>query len=411
MRAPIRPVHSLLVTTHLLPPETDALPIDLADLRGRTILQVLPALGTGGAERGCVDVAAAIEAAGGKALVASAGGAMLRDLARTGAEHITLPLAGKNPVTMWRNARRLEALIRDRGIDLVHARSRAPAWSAHAACRRAGIPFVTTVHAPYNQHNAAKRLYNSIMGRGDRVIAISDYVARYIIDSCGADPARVRTIPRGVDLRQFAIEAVSAERMIALARSWRVPDDRPVVLMPGRLSRWKGQTVVIDALARLGRHDLCCLIVGSDQGRSGYRQELIDRIAAKGLTGVVHLVDHCDDMPAAYMLSDVVVHASTDPEGFGRVVVEAMALGRPVIATNIGAPPEVVAEGETGWLVPPGDADALAAAIDRALSLTPEEREWMAERAIATVAAHYTKEAMTGSTLAVYQELLGTPAG
>jgi glycosyltransferase involved in cell wall biosynthesis len=398
------------VTAHL-PPHDDA--TDAAspvDLRGRTILQVLPALGTGGAERGCVDVAAAIEAAGGKALVASAGGAMLRDLARAGAEHVALPLAGKNPVTIWRNIRRLEALIRDRGIDLVHARSRAPAWSAHAACRRQGIPFVTTVHAPYNQHSAAKRLYNSIMGRGDRVIAISDYVARYIVDSYGTDPARIRTIPRGVDLRQFAIAAVSAERMIKLARAWRVPDDRPVVLMPGRLSRWKGQTVVIDALARLGRQDLCCLIVGSDQGRSGYRQELLDRIAAKGLNAVVQLVDHCDDMPAAYMLSDVVVHASTDPEGFGRVVVEAMALGRPVIATNIGAPPEVVAEGETGWLVPPGDPDALAAVIDHALSLTPEERGWMAERAIATVAAHYTKEAMTGSTLAVYRELLGAPA-
>lgn len=400
------------MTAHPLPPDaaTDSAPTLPVDLRGRTILQVLPALGTGGAERGCVEVAAAIEAAGGKALVASAGGAMLRDLARTGAEHIALPLAGKNPVTIWRNIRRLEAVIRDHGVDLVHARSRAPAWSAHAACRRLGIPFVTTVHAPYNQHNAAKRLYNSIMGRGDRVIAISDYVARYIVDSYGTDPARIRTIPRGVDLRQFAIEAVSAERMIKLARAWRAPDDRPVVLMPGRLTRWKGQTVVIDALARLGRRDLCCLIVGSDQGRSGYRQELIGRIAAKGLNGVVQLVDHCDDMPAAYMLSDVVVHASTDPEGFGRVVVEAMALGRPVIATNIGAPPEVVAEGETGWLVPPGDADALAAAIDHALSLTPEERGWMAERAMATVAAHYTKEAMTGSTLAVYRELLGAPA-
>jgi glycosyltransferase involved in cell wall biosynthesis len=397
------------VTAQLLSHD-DAADASPVDLRGRTILQVLPALGTGGAERGCVDVAAAIEAAGGKALVASAGGAMLRDLARAGAEHVALPLAGKNPVTIWRNIRRLEALIRDRGVDLVHARSRAPAWSAHAACRRQGIPFVTTVHAPYNQHSAAKRLYNAIMGRGDRVIAISDYVARYIVDSYGTDPARIRTIPRGVDLRHFAIAAVSAERMIKLARAWRVPDDRPVVLMPGRLTRWKGQTVVIDALARLGRQDLCCLIVGSDQGRSGYRQELLDRIAAKGLNGVVQLVDHCDDMPAAYMLSDVVVHASTDPEGFGRVVVEAMALGRPVIATNIGAPPEVVAEGETGWLVPPGDPDALAAVIDHALSLTPEERGWMAERAIATVAAHYTKEAMTGSTLAVYRELLGAPA-
>lgn len=396
------------MTAHILPLDAGADPAALVpvDLRGRTILQVLPALGTGGAERGCVDVAAAIEAAGGKALVASAGGAMLRDLARTGAEHVPLPLGGKNPATIWRNIRRLEAVIESRDVDLVHARSRAPAWSAHAACRRLGIPFVTTVHAPYNQGSAAKRLYNSIMVRGDRVIAISDYVARHIVETYGTDPALIRAIPRGVDLRQFAIDAVSAERIIKLARAWRAPDDRPIVLMPGRLTRWKGQIVLIDALARLGRRDLHCLIVGSDQGRGGYRQELVGRIAAKGLNGMVQLVDHCDDMPAAYMLSDVVVHASTDPEGFGRVVVEAMALGRPVIATNIGAPPEIIAAGETGWLVPPADPDALAVAIDRALSLTPEARSRMAERAAATVAAHYTKEAMTGSTLRVYRELL-----
>lgn len=411
MRTRSGPVISYPVTVNLLPQDDAAdQGSEPVDLHGRTILQVLPALGTGGAERGCVDVAAAIEAAGGKALVASAGGAMLRDLARTGADHITLPLGGKNPLTIWRNIRRLEAVIRERGVDLVHARSRAPAWSAQAACRRAGIPFVTTVHAPYNQHSAAKRLYNSIMVRGDRVIAISDFIARHIVETYGADPARIRTIPRGVDLRQFAIEAVSAQRIITLARAWRAPDDRPIVLMPGRLSRWKGQAVVIDALARLGRRDLHCLIVGSDQGRTGYRKELIDRIAAKGLNGVVQLVDHCDDMPAAYMLSDVVVHASTDPEGFGRVVVEAMALGRPVIATDIGAPPELVVEGETGWLVPPADPDALAAAIDQALSLTPEARSRMAEQAIATVAGQYTKEAMTAATLRVYQELLGAPA-
>lgn len=331
---------------------------------------------------------------------------MLHELARTGAQHITLPLKRKNPATIWRNIGRLQAVIEQHGVDLVHARSRAPAWSAQAACRRAGIPFVTTVHAPYNQKSAAKRLYNSVMVRGDRVIAISDYVARHVIETYGVSPDRIRVIPRGVDLRNFSIEAVSAERIIKLARDWRAPDDRPIVLMPGRLTRWKGQTVLIDALARLGRRDLQCLIVGGDQGRHGYRQELIGQIAARGLNGVVQLVDHCDDMPAAYMLSDVVIHASTDPEGFGRVVVEAMALGRPVIATDIGAPPEVVAEDETGWLVPPADPEALAAAIDRALSLTPEARSAMAERGIATVAAHYTRETMAGATIAVYRELL-----
>jgi len=395
------------VTVHLSPHDAaaDLAPPVVPDLRGRTILQVLPALGTGGAERGCVEVAAAIGAAGGRALVASAGGAMLRDLARAGGEHITLPLGGKNPVTIWRNIRRLEAVIRDHGVDLVHARSRAPAWSAHAACRRLGIPFVTTVHAPYNQGSAAKRLYNSIMVRGDRVIAISDYIARHIVETYGVDPARIRTIPRGVDLRQFAIEAVSAERIIALARTWRAPDDRPIVLMPGRLSRWKGQAVVIDALARLGRRDLHCLIVGSDQGRSGYRQELIARIAAKGLNGVVQLVDHCDDMPAAYMLSDVVVSTGGTRQGFSRTLVEAQAMGRPVVAEDGGGAAESVLAGVTGWLAPAGDPAALAEALQSALSLTIERRAEVARAAQEQVRGRYGLAQANRQLLQLYERL------
>src|SRR3546814_376053 len=206
------------------------------------------------------------------------------------------------------------------------------------------------------------------MARGDRVIAISDYVARYVLDNYKVDPSVMRVIPRGVDVDRFDPERVSAERVIRLAREWRLPDGVPVILAPARLTRWKGQTVLLDALAALGREDVRCLVVGSDQGRTAYRRELEAKVATLGLQGVVHLTDHCDDMPAAYKLSDLVVSAAIEPEGFGRVIVEAQAMGRPVIASDVGAPPDTVLNGETGWLVPPNDATPLARALANALS-------------------------------------------
>lgn len=375
-------------------------------LKGRPIvLQVLPALGPGGAERGCVDVATALVKAGGAALVASAGGPLGRELARAGAHHFTLPLDSKNPFVMWANIARLVSLIEHYDVDIVHARSRAPAWSALAACRRTGRPFLTTFHGTYNERGSLKRLYNSVMAKGDLVIAISEHIAKLILERYKIDPARIRLIPRGIDFEIFDPVRVTPPRLIQLAQAWRLEDGMPVVLLPGRLTRWKGQGVLIEALARLGRTDIRCVLVGSDQGRRGYRRELEARIAALKLGAVVRMPDHCNDMPAAYMLSDVVVSASTDPEAFGRVMVEAQAMGRPVIATDRGGACETVLPGETGWLTRPGDPDALAAALDQALALDAEARVRMAERAIAHARAHFSKEAMCARTFTVYGEL------
>ncbi|WP_445680120.1 glycosyltransferase family 4 protein [Radicibacter daui] len=372
-----------------------------------TILQVLPALGAGGAERGCVDVAAAIVQAGARALVTSEGGLLEHDLRRVGGEHVTLPLASKNPLVMYRNVDRLVELCRAEGVDIIHARSRAPAWSARAAARRLGIPYMTTVHAPYNAKSGLKRFYNSIMARGDRVIAISQYVARYVQETYHTPPDLIRVVPRGVDVENFDPERVSAERVIKLASDWQLPDGKQVILMPGRLTRWKGQGVLIEAMARIShRHDVLCLIVGDDQGRIAYREELEDQIKRNHLANRVRLMSHCRDMAAAYKLADIVVHASTDPEGFGRVIAEAQAMERLVIATNIGAPPEVIAPG-TGWLVPPGDAPALADALEEALSVSPDRRSQMARQARAFVCENFTREAMVNRTLGVYSELLG----
>lgn len=379
--------------------------------RPPVVLQVIPALETGGAERGCVDVALALAAAGATPLVASSGGGLARELDRAFIRHITLPLATKNPLKIRRNAGILARLIRELKVDIVHARSRAPAWSAHIACQLTGARFMTTFHAPYNFSNGLKKWYNSVMAQGERVIAISDFIRRHVEENYAVDPARIRLIHRCYDPAVFAPERVSAARMIQLATQWRLPDDKPVVMLPARLTRWKGQTVLIDALAKLNRPDVHCLLVGSDQGRHGFTHELETRIRRAGLQGQVHLTGHCSDMAAAYALSTVVVSASREPEAFGRVIVEAQAMGKPVIVSQVGAVQETVRPGETGWVVPPDDPDALAAALAEAFSLSPGQLDTIGERTRAFVAQHFTKERMCADTLAVYAELMAGKAG
>ena len=370
------------------------------------MLQVLPSLGAGGVERGTIDVATALVAAGWRAVVVSAGGPAVRELERAGAIHITLPVDSKNPLVMRANIERLVRVVREHQIDIIHARSRAPAWSARAAAGRTGVHFITTFHGTYNAANPLKKAYNAIMTRGERVIAISEFIGEHVREVYGADPSRVTVIPRGIDLAVFDRAAVSPERMIRLAQAWRLDDGQPVIMLPGRLTEWKGQAVLIEAVARLGRKDLRCILVGDDQGRMAYRQRLEADIARLGLESVVHLIGHCNDMPAAYMLADVVVSASTDPEAFGRVAAEAQVLGRLVVATDHGASRETVIDKVTGWLVAPNDAQALAEGLRLALATGPEAREAMTARAVAHVRARFTKPRMCAATLAVYEEVL-----
>lgn len=378
-----------------------------SDESGRpVILQVLPALETGGVERGTVDIAGAIVEAGGTALVASTGGGMLHALQRMGARHIELPLASKNPVTIRRNVARLASVIESFGVDLVHARSRAPAWSALWAARRTGRPFVTTFHAPYSLNLPFKKLYNSVMAGGARVICISHFIRQHVQQTYNVPADRLRLVHRGVDLEVFDPARVSPERVIQLAQRWRLPDGVPIILLPGRLTRWKGQIDLLRAAARLPDQQFLLVLVGDDQGRTAYSEELETLIRDLGLGGKAVLVGPCNDMAAAYMLSDVVVSASTDPEGFGRVVGEAQAMGRPVVASDHGGAPEQLLPNETGLLYPPGDTEALAAALREALALDETARRALAERAIERVRSHFSKQAMCSGTLAVYREVL-----
>ena len=381
-------------------------------MEGVTILQVLPAMGAGGGvERGTVEIAEAITARGGRALVVSNGGASVHELKRVKAEHIEMPVHSKNPFVMYTNIQRLEKLIRDEGVDIVHARSRAPAWSACFAAKRAEVPFVTTFHGTYSASNAFKRKYNSVMAMGERVIAISKFIGGHLHQVYGAPATKIRIIHRGVNLERFDPATVTAERVTVLASNWRLEDGLPVVMLPGRLTRWKGQIMFIEAIAKMTRRDLRCLLVGGDQGRTEYRQGLENLVNSRDLGEIVRIVDHCDDMAAAYMLTDVVVSASTDPEAFGRVLVEAQAMGRPIVASDHGGARETVIEGETGWLFPPGDVEALAATLDKVLGLSREIRSALAEKAIANVRENFSKQAMCDKTLDVYREVLEQKAG
>ena len=375
-------------------------------MKAPVIMQILPGLDTGGVEQGTLDVASALVTAGNCSIVVSSGGAMVREVERIGALHITVPVHSKNPIVMLKNANTLAYLIRAHGVDIIHARSRAPAWSARLAANRSKIPFMTTFHGTYNFNNPLKKSYNAIMTKGDRVIAISNFIGQHVRENYDTPHEKIRVISRGIDLDTFNPRVVSAERIVQLANSWRLNDHRPVIMLPGRLTRWKGQRVLIEAARILSRPDVRVLLVGEDQGRTRYRMELQNLIRQNGVEDRIHLTGPCRDMAAAYMLADVVVSPSTAPEAFGRVAAEALAMGRLVVASDHGGARETVEDGKTGWLVPPGNPDALARALSHTLDMANADRETHSKLAIKHIHENFSKQKMCSATLAVYDELL-----
>jgi glycosyltransferase involved in cell wall biosynthesis len=374
--------------------------------RRLTILNVLPKLDTGGAERVVVEIAGAITATGHRALIACEAGGLTPAALRAGAEIIEMPLSSKSPFTIRANAKRLAKLMAARDVCLVHAHSRAPAWAAQRAAARMKVPFVTTYHGAYSEGSAIKRRYNEVMVRGDRVIAVSHYIADLIAARYKIDDAKLRTIPGGVDTARFDPAIVVGDRVLRLAREWRLDMSRPTIMLPGRLTSWKGHKLLIEAMARLRHRDAVAVLVGSDQGRTAYTEGLIAHANQLGLGDRLRIVGHTDDMPAAMMLADIVVNASTEPEAFGRTIIEAQAMGRIVIAADHGGACETIVPLRTGYLFPPGDEAGLAARIDQALDMDAQARIAWGRYARAYVAENYAVETMQGAVLDVYAELL-----
>lgn len=388
-------------------------------LEGKTVLQIIPELEAGGAERTAIDIAEGLTRVGARALVATEGGRLVGELQAKGGVWLPFPAKTKNPLSMLLNIGKLSRLMRDEKVDILHARSRAPAWVALGAARSTKTPFVTTYHGIYNGTSAPKVLYNSVMARGDVVIANSNFTADLIRRQHLTPAERLRVIHRGTDLVKFSQSAVTSERVEKMRRSWLVTPDQRVILLAARLTNWKGQKQLIDAAALVRQHgikDVVFVLAGDPQGRQNYVNELDDMIAKAGLTSIVRRVGHVTDMPAAFLAASVVAVPSIEAEAFGRVAVEAQAMGTPVVVTDLGAvpetvlaPPEVRPEQRTGWRIPPRDVPALAEAIEGALALRPSGRDSLAARARAHVEAQFSLEKMVSDTLDVYAALLQAP--
>ena len=385
-------------------------------LSGKTILQIIPMLDAGGAERTTIDIAEGIAQAGARSLVATEGGRLVGELQAKGGLWIPFPAATKNPLAMALNVGRLAQILKAEKVDLVHARSRAPAWVALAACRLTGTGFMTTYHGAYSGLSAPKLLYNSVMARGEVVIANSHFTAERIQAQFRMNPTCLRVIHRGTNFETFSPDRVSPARIEKIRRGWLVAPEERVVLLAGRLTPWKGQKVLIRAaqvLRERGYRDLVFILAGDPQGRDGYVREIDQLISGNQLGGVVRRVGHVSDMPAALAASALVAVPSTAPEAFGRVAVEAQAMGVPVVVSNLGAvpetvlaPPQVRPDQRTGWRVAPDNPEELADAIAEAIDLMPSAFQQLADRARTHVMARFSLERMVSETLDCYSALL-----
>ena len=370
-----------------------------------TLLQVTPALDGGGVETLTVDMAASVAAAGRRSLVVSRGGRLEEALKFGGAELIQLPVHSRAPWTIAANAGRLADIVRREKVSLIHVRSRAPAFSALWAKRMTGRPLVATYHGVYSAGTSLKRWYNSVMTRGDAVIANSEFTRRHILEEHHTRPSRIVVIPEGVDTNLFDPAFTRPTRVATVRAAWGIsPEDtRQVILIAARLAHWKGHRLAINALARSAHRESAQLVFAGD-GQSGhYAQQLKAEASRAGVA--VTFAGPCADMPAAFLAADVVAAPSTEPESFGRSVAEALAMARVVVAANLGAIPETLVDGPGGFLVAPGDVEAWAAALDRALSLTRPERAEMGVVAWKHIRERYTLEAMCEATFDLYRRL------
>ena len=364
------------------------------------ILQVVPALNAGGVERTTIEIAQALCEKNHIAHVCSAGGRLEGELAAADGILHRLPLGAKNPVKMRRNTRALIKVIKSEGIDIVHARSRAPAWSAHAAARYCGVPFMTTYHGIYNANSKLKRRYNAIMAKGDIVIANSQFTKDHISATHGLSSDDIVVIHRGVDMQRFDPARVTAPQIAAQRKTWGVPDQAVCLLLPGRLTSWKGQAVAIKALAALNNPAAYLVLLGDAQGRDDYVTELDVLAQQRGVRARVIFAGHSADMPIALSACDMALSCSTDPEAFGRISAEAQAMGKWIIASAHGGSLENISDGVTGALIAPADEIALARAIE-----TGASAKFSPEGSRARIFAQFSAALMKQKTLAVYAQL------
>ena len=384
------------------------------------VLIVAPGLEAGAADVGAVELARILRRAGHEAIVVSHAGRLVADINATGAEFVALDVATTNPIRMLRNAFALRKLARERRCDCIHALGRSGAWSAFIAARLCRLPFLTSWYKGFRDQNLFKHLYNSVMARGDHVIAVSEQLAQLVNDRYGTSWDRLHVVPCGVDLERFDPERVSQERVDAIRHAWGVTANTKVILVVGRILRRKGHHVVVKAIDRLktmGLKDFLFVFVGEDRGRTHYTGELWDLVLATGTMDVIRMAAPVNDMPAAYAAASVVVSAAIQPEGVQRAILEAQAMGRPMIVSDLAAGSDVVLTAPfmtesrvSGLRFPAGDDSRLAATLLRLFSIPAPMRAAMGGRGRDWVLGHFNAGVVAEQTLRLYDEATGRPA-
>lgn len=372
-----------------------------------TILQILPTLNTGGVERGTIEISKAIIANKYNSIVISAGGKLVPLLEKHGAIHITLNVNSKNPFIIYRNSYKLKKIFNDYNVDIVHARSRAPAWSAYLATKNSKIKFITTFHGIYSGKNFFKKCYNAIMTKGVKVIAVSNFIKNHILDHYHiSDPSKIICIHRGVDITQFNEKNTLIDQVQKYINNYHIPDDKKIILMPARITAWKGHEFLINSLKKLSNKDYHCLIVGDAQKHPNYRNRLEKLILSLKLQDNITIMNNIPDIENLYKIASIIISASIRPEPFGRNIVEAGAMGKIVIATKHGGATESIIDGETGFLVELNNTNDFAKKIDHVLNLTTKQKNNIEQNAKNHVINNFSITQMQNKTIDLYNSLI-----
>ena len=377
------------------------------------VLQVIPKLGYGGAETGCYDIAHYLAEQECGSFIVTSGGELLKFVKKNKVGIFKLPVHSKNPLLILINSIILSCLIIFKKINIVHARSRAPAWSCYLACLLTNTIFVTTFHGTYNFNNKFKKFYNSIMLRSKLTIAGSNFIFSHINENYNEyldKKKKLRVIFRGINVDYFNQKNISILKQEKLKKEWRLEPNKFNILMPGRLTYWKGQEKLIEALNILIEDyhvtNFQAIFLGSDQGRKVYSKKLYSLVERYSLTKKIKFIDHCTEMPLAYSLADVVVSASIEPEAFGRVAVESQSMCKPIIASNIGGSKETVLNKKSGFLYKHDDPRELAKYINTVIQLNQEELKLMGNEGRKNITKKFDVEVMCDSNLREYKKLL-----
>ena len=381
--------------------------------KNKRILQIIPSMEIGGAERTVLEITAFLKNTNYTSLVLTSGGKLIKDLEKLNIEVVRYPIDKKNPLLIIKNIIELKKLFIEKNIDLIHVRSRAPAWSAIFAARSLKIPIVTTWHGHVSNSSWFKKKYNSIMHRGNALIANSNYTAENINKIYKIDKDKIDIIPRGVNTEKFKASNFSDEEKIKIKKEWKVFDQNKIILLlPARLTRWKGHEVVIKAIGLLKNEEffknIVCLFAGNQKGSERYIQNLKETIASLSLDDKIKLIGQVENMPLAYQVSNIILSPSIQPEPFGRIPIEAQASGKIIISSNAGAVKETIKSGQdsTGFKVKPNNSEELAHQIKLVIKMKDEDLQEIKERAILNVKNNFSLETMCKKTLEVYNRLL-----